>query len=532
MVGLRDVEIFDPVTAQHFMDDDDKALQMDEPYVLFEDIFDATGKPRQFQTTKMKFYDTKGRLCTLGMSVDVTELTTAKQKTLKAQQAYEEAREQSITFQSIACALSGDYLSMYYVDLDTGQWTEYRQGRVGDGLVAANAGEDFFGQASRNAQGQLYAADLDEFLEVFTKENVLRMVQKRGAFTLSYRLVRDGNPTYMGMKASLSEGDRRHLVVGVSNIDAQMKRQEAMERVKEERTTYARVTALSGDFLVIYTVDPETSSYVEFSVSEMLEDMNYSKQGDDFFRDARRESLNSVHEEDLSFFWAMFTKENVLSEINERGMFMVNYRLLYHGSPLYVSMRAVLVEERDGPQLIVGVINVDAQVKRDMEFALAKKRANKDSLTGLRNKHAYVDAELKLGQRIEEGEAMEFAVVVCDINDLKVVNDTLGHQAGDRLIREACGIICNVFKHSPVFRIGGDEFVALVQGHDYEHAQELVDKLSSIDDNNLQTGGAVVAWGMSAYQPGDAVSDVFNRADEAMYENKRQLKALKAASML
>ncbi len=529
VVGLRDTEMFDPVTAQHFMDDDYRALQMDEPYVFYEDVLDAMGEPRQFQTTKMKFYDTRGRLCTLGMGVDITELNRAKQNTLKVQQAYEEAREQSITFHSIARALSGDYLSMYYVDLDTGQWTEYRQGGVGDGLVATHEGANFFELARQAAQSQIYAADLDGFLEAFTKDNVLRMVEERGAFTLSYRLVQDGNPTYMGMKASLSEGDRRHLVVGVSNIDAQMRRQEAMERVKEERTTYARVTALSGDFLVIYTVDPDTSSYVEFSVSSMMEEMNYSKKGDDFFRDARRASLDSIHEEDLGLFWAVFNKDNVLSEINKHGMFMVNYRLLYHGSPLFVSMRAVLVEERDGPQLIVGVINVDAQVKRDMEYALAKSIANKDALTGLRNKHAYVDAELKLNQRIEKGEAMEFALVVCDINDLKLVNDTWGHQAGDRLIREACSVICNVFKHSPVFRIGGDEFVAIMEGHDYVHAPDLLDELASIDENNLQTGGVVVAWGLSVYQPGDAVADVFSRADEAMYENKRQLKAIKAA---
>ena len=75
VVGLTDHEIFDPVTADHFVEDDKKALGMEEPYIFFEDVPDAAGTPRSFQTTKLKFTDNTGRLCTLGMCVDVTEMT-------------------------------------------------------------------------------------------------------------------------------------------------------------------------------------------------------------------------------------------------------------------------------------------------------------------------------------------------------------------------------------------------------------------------------------------------------------------------
>ena len=78
VVGLTDFEIFDEETAQHFFDDDQKALNMDEPYIFFEDVPDAAGNPRSFQTTKLKFYDETGRLCTLGMCVDVTEISRSK----------------------------------------------------------------------------------------------------------------------------------------------------------------------------------------------------------------------------------------------------------------------------------------------------------------------------------------------------------------------------------------------------------------------------------------------------------------------
>ena len=91
VVGLTDFEIFDQETAAHFADDDRKAISMDEPYIFFEDVPDAAGAPRNFQTTKMKFTDADGKLCTLGMCVDVTEMTR-----IKSAEAEAKAREQEL----------------------------------------------------------------------------------------------------------------------------------------------------------------------------------------------------------------------------------------------------------------------------------------------------------------------------------------------------------------------------------------------------------------------------------------------------
>ena len=187
-----------------------------------------------------------------------------------------------------------------------------------------------------------------------------------------------------------------------------------------------------------------------------------------------------------------------------------------------MGLKAMRME--DNLHLVVGISNIDAQVKRDKEYALAKNRANRDALTGVKNKHAYVDAELRLNQAIESHQVEPFALVVCDVNNLKLVNDNQGHHAGDDLIREACAIICNVFKHSPVFRIGGDEFLAILQGHDLQHASELTSSLTHINEQNAQTGNVVIAWGISEYHSDEDVATVFERADAAMYACKRSLK--------
>ncbi|MBR6115741.1 MAG: PAS domain-containing protein, partial [Oscillospiraceae bacterium] len=96
VVGLTDADIFDPATARHFAEDDRKALSMDEPYVFFENVADAEGNPRQFRTTKMKFHDSSGRLCLLGMCMDITELERIRKESEETRAAYEETLHASV----------------------------------------------------------------------------------------------------------------------------------------------------------------------------------------------------------------------------------------------------------------------------------------------------------------------------------------------------------------------------------------------------------------------------------------------------
>ena len=104
------------------------------------------------------------------------------------------------------------------------------------------------------------------------------------------------------------------------------------------------------------------------------------------------------------------------------------------------------------------------------------------------------------------------------------MNDTKGHQAGDELLRSACRFICETFKHSPVFRIGGDEFTVISQGADREHIDELIALVEEHNQEALRSGDFTIACGMSKLDGDERFEDVFRRADHAMYENKRKLK--------
>lgn len=161
----------------------------------------------------------------------------------------------------------------------------------------------------------------------------------------------------------------------------------------------------------------------------------------------------------------------------------------------------------------------------DKRLANARDEANIDALTGIRNKHAYLEMEDDINRLISEHRQQPFAITIFDVNDLKKVNDNLGHSEGDKFICAASIKICKEFKHSPVFRIGGDEFVAISKGNDYEKIDELMALFDEYNDNAKNNGGIVIACGMAKYDNDKTVSHVFERADRNMYENKKRLKA-------
>ncbi len=154
--------------------------------------------------------------------------------------------------------------------------------------------------------------------------------------------------------------------------------------------------------------------------------------------------------------------------------------------------------------------------------------ANTDSMTGVRNKHAYSEYENSLNSMIRSGDIRDkLAVLVCDINGLKFVNDTKGHAAGDQLIKDASALVCEHFVHGAVFRIGGDEFVVILQEKGFDTLDETLASINREVEGNIKEDGVVIAIGYSVLQEGDEqLRDVFERADNMMYRRKQELKAM------
>ena len=159
--------------------------------------------------------------------------------------------------------------------------------------------------------------------------------------------------------------------------------------------------------------------------------------------------------------------------------------------------------------------------------------AYKDALTGVQNATAHSFMMHELDGRIRSGDAA-FAIIVADVNDLKLVNDAYGHKAGDQLLICAARLICEIFAHSPVQRIGGDEFAIILEGSDYENRDVLVRRLQREMTYAMFPAGnrernISLAFGMAEYDPRThrTSADVFQAADRIMYidkDNRKQRK--------
>jgi len=151
-----------------------------------------------------------------------------------------------------------------------------------------------------------------------------------------------------------------------------------------------------------------------------------------------------------------------------------------------------------------------------------------DALTSLHNKGAFDIFISNIQSRIDNPEdSLEFAVCIFDCNKLKKVNDQNGHDKGDIYLKETASVICNVFGHSPVFRIGGDEFAAILIDDDYRNREKLLKQFDESCTEKRNTETAVwekvdVARGIAVYDPKEdgSVNDVVRRADKNMYEDK------------
>jgi diguanylate cyclase (GGDEF)-like protein len=221
---------------------------------------------------------------------------------------------------------------------------------------------------------------------------------------------------------------------------------------------------------------------------------------------------------------------------DEAGVIGLNIRTHDEIGEIYEGIRTMQINTIDRLNLLSKLEKDKAQAEKDIEdkerqIGQLSKESYKDALTGVGNKAAYFKKVEELNREIAEGE-VEFAIVMVDMNNLKQVNDEHGHKAGDLYIKGCCRMVCEAFKHSPVFRIGGDEFVVLLQGQDYENRRRIFDKLS--DDfekcysrtDNDQWLRYSAALGMAENASDDATVDlVFRRADKAMYEHKMKFKS-------
>ncbi len=258
------------------------------------------------------------------------------------------------SYADIARALASDYYNIYIVDLDSEEFIEYTSQENRDELAVERHGTHFFTTVRRDTQKRIFADDREMFLTWFTKENIIKELDEHGVFNTTYRITDSGNPEYVTMKATRMRQTNR-VIFGVSIVDMEIKQQAMFENVLKERDGLARIMAIAEDYIGLYSVDPETGNYKEYTATADFEALGYAREGEDFFADGAENGKIAVYPEDLPKYLEGLTKEKVLSGIAENGNYSLNYRLMYQGKPTFVSLKFTPFEDGKGSQLLAGV---------------------------------------------------------------------------------------------------------------------------------------------------------------------------------
>lgn len=435
----------------------------------------------------------------------------------------------------IASVMAQDYEAIYYFDIETGEYMEFARNPKYDSMDKSFSGKDFYKDSLVNIKNTVYPDDKEYAESFFTKESIAEHLKEKRSFSFKFRVIASGSPRYF-MFTYMLAGDGRHIILYEKDIEDELMAEKVNSENQKKTVTFSQIAeSLASNYDAIYYVDVQSSAYVSYEINNIFGQLQVGQAGDDFYGESYANIPLIIHEQDREMVKDYLDKDKMISTLETHKSYTLNYRLMVNGRIRYARMTAR--KSSDGTHFIIGVENIDEEIKREQEHLLAlkteKELARRDELTGVKNKNAYKELEESVQHNMDQGmDYLLYAIVVCDANNLKKINDTLGHVAGDEYIKASAMLLCVVFAHSPVFRVGGDEFVAFVRGSDYANRVELLDKLrSQVIENQKKGDGAVIASGMADYDPNKdkLVSEVFERADKLMYENKQKLKAMEAS---
>ena len=440
-------------------------------------------------------------------------------------------KEQLKRDKEIIEVLSEEFSSVYCVNLSENSFAACKI----DEVTVSVYGNDFFKNTSYTGiykacvEKMVYEPDREKMYEEGSIYNILLKLKDRNSFSTVYRSLINGKIQYCEMKIVKigNEEFPTKVVIGFADRSS--------EKNKEiERDIYIqKILNLSQNLEGICEINLETGFYhfrqaVDFAVEETK--VPYFREGY-IYEDAIKEFiLAEVYEEDRGKIQTLLSMEGLNGLLKKRPCFEEKFRSTYGNTFIWKCMKGVLNSQNDAKSVIIGIYNIDKEhrleQKKAAKIVKLSYEAYIDKLCGIKNRNAYIIKESEINSAMQAGKAEDFAVAVFDINNLKQINDNQGHLEGDELITASSKLICDTFKHSPVYRIGGDEFVVFMTGSDFSERKSLFDTIYK-KAKELGKGTPVFSGGMAEKRKKDRnVSDIFKRADEAMYDNKKRNREL------
>lgn len=385
--------------------------------------------------------------------------------------------------------------------------------RFSDGLII-NFNLVFLGLSGYSQEELLKKSilDLDIYEELSTSKEIrqnLAQGQPIHNYELSFRRKNKSVVICTFSAQIIMLNDEPH-VIGIFHDITDRKNAEQALKINEAK--YRLLTEFASDVIWVFNITRNKFSYISPAMLQLrgfTPEEALSQSLDEFVTPESRHTLEATIKNDLENFMAAPACATAsLIEIQQSCK---------NGAIIWVEMSTKYRYNPDGEIEIVGVSrNIDKRKHAEKEVLYLSYH---DQLTGLYNRRFY-EEEL---QRLDTERNLPIALIMADVNGLKLINDAYGHQAGDAILKSFANILKEECRRDEIVsRTGGDEFVILLPRTNAENAKKIIERLyESVSQENIAHSILSVSMGFAVkYDPAEKITEIYKKAEDAMYSHK------------
>ena len=233
----------------------------------------------------------------------------------RRQRIVQKLKEEREVYNQIAKSLACEYESIYYVDIETGKYSEFSPNEYYESIKVPKNWEDFYQDTRENARDYVHPDDREFAVSLCNKETMKEMLHRKRSFTYKYRIMVAGVPRYFQFSVMrVNEG--KNFVLCVKDIQEEIDaEQERIEKQKKSFSFSQIAESLASNYDVIYYVNIEDSSYVGYTSKNIYGHMEVQEEGEDFFRDSAENTPMIIHPDDQELILSVLTRDHLLSSL-------------------------------------------------------------------------------------------------------------------------------------------------------------------------------------------------------------------------
>lgn len=281
----------------------------------------------------------------------------------RRQRIVQKLKEEREVYNQIAKSLACEYESIYYVDIETGKYSEFSPNEYYESIKVPKNWEDFYQDTRENAKLYAHPDDRDFAVSIYNKDKIKEILHKKKSFSYKYRIMVAGTPRFF-LFTMMRANEGRSFVLCVKDVEDELEAERIRLESQRKSISFTKIAeSLASNYDVIYYVNIEDSSYVGYTSKNIYGHMEVQEEGEDFFRDSAENTPMIIHPDDQERILSVLTRDHLLSSLEVNRHFEIDYRMVIKDETQHA--RITVRKSSDAEHFIIGVENIDEVVRKE-----------------------------------------------------------------------------------------------------------------------------------------------------------------------